>query len=189
MKAVFTVLVLAGLAAGGYYVFSGPKGTSGANVGMRDDGSDTGSKTAKGAVTKVDEDAELVASTPKKSEGERLDREQERRREWRKLRPTSERFLPDPDNVGPCPPVYAGARAARVVRRFLDPANGARVWEHDDGSFTRLAFGVGSYKDARTGRMLPKELVITQVPTEAVNIAPDDLPTIDTSKSAKKDGQ
>lgn len=181
MKALVTILVLAGLAGGGYVILSQQNGVdvdvpkiSGPNGGQLANGGGDG---AGGTLT--------VKDPPKQAPRITRDREQERRALWEKLRPMSERFLPDPDNIGPCPPASSGARAAPVVRRYMDPGNGARVWEHDDGSYTQLVFGVGEVKDPRTGQMVPKELIVTQVPTKPVDIAPDELPVVDTTKPGK----
>ncbi|MCA8970286.1 MAG: hypothetical protein KDC95_10895 [Planctomycetes bacterium] len=183
MKALLAIVLVAALGVGGYYVFGGTDDVDPAPPPVS-----SGTPTTGGnAASKSEETPVQVA--PKdttKSEVDRdtflAQREEERRKLWEKLRPMSERFLPDPDNVGPCPPAYVGARAARVERRYVDPRSGARVWIHEDGSYTQLSFGVGEDRDPRTGRMVPKELVITGVPEAPQPIAPDELPLVDTSK-------
>ncbi|MCB9880346.1 MAG: hypothetical protein H6834_01035 [Planctomycetes bacterium] len=182
MKALLAIVLVAALGVGGYYVFGGTDAIDPAPPPVSSGSTEDG-KTA----SKTDE-TPVQVTTEDKAQGDvdratfLAQREEERRRLWEKLRPMSERFLPDPDNVGPCPPAYVGARAARVERRYVDPRSGARVWIHEDGSYTQLSFGVGEDRDPRTGRMVPKELVITGVPEAPQPIAPDELPLVDTSK-------
>ncbi len=184
MKALLSILLVVAVAVGGYFVFAPPP------VDLEDP-IDTGKaiETSPQAVV-VNEskgaDLEVSKAPPRAAELDQkaflAQHEEERRKLWDKLRPMSERFLPDPDNVGPCPPAYVGARNVRVERRYLDPKSGARMWIHEDGSYTSLAFGVGEYRDPQTGRMMPKELVITGVPETPMPIAPDEVPIVDTGK-------
>lgn len=191
MKGLLTAIVLAALAASAYFVFfsggantdpaDGGQGlTNAAGTGEDQGASPIRAKKGDGAV-----EAEVLAKNDNKPKP-KVPFEELRRSDWEKLRPASERFVPDPDNVGPCPPVSNGGRPTRVVRRYLDPDNGARVWFHDDGTYTTLSFGVGSYTDRSTGETRPNEVVSTLVQEKTTGIAPDELPLVNAPKKGDK---
>ena len=210
MKTILTLLVLVGAAAGVYYYSSGSdNGASvegAGDVGERNEksqGAEAESNPDKAAgadATKVSDNSGKAGAS-KHRDGDRegngvwkdLDK---RRRLWAKLRPAVERLLPDPDNVGPCPPAHTGARKSPAIRRFRDPLGGFAVWEHDDGSYTYLREVAPRRHDAGSGLTWVSEWVDTGVPTAARGIAPDELPKSSGSggndnnakKGAKKSG-
>ena len=204
MKTILTLLVLLAAAAGVYFSTLEP-GDKVTVVGPGTDGDDAdkgvaanaGGNDAKGS------GAQAAAGTNGKKEpaashrdGQREGNGQwrdldKRRRLWANLRPAVERLLPDPDNVGPCPPAHKGARKNAAVRRFRDPLGGFAVWEHDDGSYTYLREVAPRRHDPKSGLTWVSEWVDTGVPTEARAIAPDELPKSsgDDKKDAKKDAK
>jgi hypothetical protein len=167
MKALIGALALLVLGGGGYYVFVElPSRPSGVPSPAEPPASARPTEaTGQGEVT--------VPAVPAPS----VDSEQKRRALWTRLRPASERLVPDPDDVGPCPPPDVGGLTAKVVRRYRDPWNGFRVWIHDDGSFTYLHASGGGGVDPKTGRRLESgEMVTTGVPTKPLPIFPSELP-------------
>lgn len=187
MKGLLTVLVVAALGAVAYFfVFEeAPKNKVDPRAGEGVTGTDQKSGKAEESAAEAGGSEDLVAKSVAKSEpkGEsQEDFEKRRRAIWKDLRPMSERFVPDPDNCGPCPPASHGARAERVVRRFVDPRNGARTWVHSDGSWTQLSFGVGTWVDKETGSTRANEVVTSMVNEKKMAVAPDDLPLVNAPK-------
>jgi hypothetical protein len=168
MKALIGALVLLVLGGGGYYVFVEMPSRPSDPVSPAEPSSaaESAPPAATGEVT-----APAVPAAPD------ANKEQKRRALWTRLRPASERLVPDPDDVGPCPPPDVGGLTAKVVRRYRDPWNGFRVWIHEDGSFTYLHAGGGGGVDPKTGRQLEGgEMVTTGVPTKPLPIFPSELP-------------
>ena len=185
MKALLSLNFVLLLGAGGYYVLvvlpgADPVSEDGdpeVQPGLRGVGADPATNGKDGG----------LKASPVQGPGERSD-EEKRRRLWARMRPASDQMIPDPDGVGPCPPPDVGGHSAPVVRRYLDPLNGFHVWVHDDGAHTFLHWVAGG-RDPKTGGQLPpREIVSTAVPTEALPISPDELPSGVTKQDDAKKG-
>ena len=74
------------------------------------------------------------------------------REEWAALRPPSDANVPDPDDVGPCPPAKLTQNAASdtpIVKRGLE-IDGTPIWYHVDGSVTKIAMGTARGQPVRS---------------------------------------
>lgn len=185
MKALVSLILLLLVGGGGYYVFFVLPEQAGEPVTRTEpsEGPVQGSSAAK------QESGELKAKQVPAAKEVETDDKAKRRELWAKLRPACERLIPDPDNVGPCPPVDRGGRPQPVIQRYLDPANGFAVWVHDDGSYTYL-HPTGGYLDKNTGKTAPLgEMVTTLVPTEPKPIHPGELPPETAAKSESKESK
>jgi hypothetical protein len=103
---------------------------------------------------------------------EKLRPTDEQRDLWRQLRPIAESQVPDPDGIGPCPPVHLGGHGALVVRRYREPGTGHLIWVHADRARTIIQPGMFK-KDPETGEQYPTTaLVTTQVPSAPAPMDP-----------------
>ena len=187
MKALFGLLFVLLLGGGAWLVLREDPGTD----------SDTGDPavTPKTTDPKPTPDAGKdgglkAAPLVDKGKPKAVDTAHEKRsRLWALMRPAAEQLIPDPDHIGPCPPVDVGGRAAPVIKRYRDPDNGFSVFVHDDGTYTYLHVTGGGGVDPVTGKAIPvREMVTTVVPTAPMPLAegPDGQSIVDSKSKGKK---
>ncbi len=96
------------------------------------------------------------------------------KRLWAKLRPPEEALVPDPDHVGPCPPVSDGGHGALVIRRYKEQETGYFVWIHEDGAKTVVSPDPTDLGASRTSPGARGYTITTMVPTRATTLSPED---------------
>lgn len=164
MRALLAFLTLVLLAAVGYAVFGNERPdvvASDRNEAERVQNKQEGSET----LSKLPVQLPDASSSTIKDALPREVWEDGERATWESFRSAVERLVPDPDGIGPCPPVHLGARPGLVVHRYIRPINGYHVWEHEDDSWTLLHFRPG--KDAKTGESLALPVISTIRPTKS----------------------
>ncbi len=188
MRAIAAVILIVGLALGGYYVFTedpgaaGGAGTGGGaetlSNGSTSDGSGGQNRGPSAGDSAWQPELPL---TPSKSEPSlskkardmaKFEPTEEERRLWTLLRPSCESLVEDPDHIGPCPPRELGGHSARVVRKYREPDTSFMVWVHEDGARTTLQPSFYE-RNASTGELEPQtRMITTYVPTETMPIDP-----------------
>ncbi len=96
------------------------------------------------------------------------------KRLWAKLRPPEEALVPDPDHVGPCPPVSDGGHGALVIRRYKEQDTGYFVWIHEDGAKTLISPDPADLGASLTSPGARGYTITTMVPTRATALSPED---------------
>ncbi|MFQ5504395.1 MAG: hypothetical protein ACE5F1_06300 [Planctomycetota bacterium] len=160
MRALFLLLVLILLGGGAVLLFDRPEPGESRSIEERPSAPD-----------ETEEPAQPEQPDKPSKKAETAD-ESDEAAEWASLRPASERLVPDPDCIGPCPPAHLGGHPTRVIRRYLDPDNGYKTWVHEDGAVTQISFT--REESGTPGEKLSRRVILTSVPTEPKPIAPGD---------------